>query len=103
MRARSLTPKTLMRLAGLVALAAASLSFAAPAQAAQVTCPGTFHVLHDDRIGALEIPAGDHSIIVIDDRLLSCAEASDLFRPFLQGYDGRLPKPWGADKAPRTL
>jgi hypothetical protein len=103
MRARSLTPKTLMRLAGLVAVAGASLSFAAPTQAAQVTCPGTFHVLHDDRIGALQIPAGHYSIIVIDDRLLSCAEASDWFRQFLEDYDGRLPRPWVANNATGTF
>jgi hypothetical protein len=105
MRARSLTSKTLRRLAGLVAVAAASLSFAAPAQAqaAQVTCPGTFHVLHDDRIGALEIPAGHYSIIVIDDRRLSCAEASDWFRQFLEDYDGRLPRPWVANNATGTF
>ena len=103
MRARSLTSKTLMRLAGLVAVAGASLSFAAPAKAAQVTCPGTFHVLHDDRIGALQIPAGHYSIIVIDDRLLSCAEASDWFRQFLEDYDGRLPRPWVANNATGTF
>jgi hypothetical protein len=103
MRARSLPSKTLRRLAGLVAVAGASLSFAAPAQAAQVTCPGTFHVLHDDMIGALQIPAGHYSIIVIDDRRLSCAEASDWFRQFLEDYDGRLPRPWVANNATGTF
>jgi hypothetical protein len=103
MLARSLTRGTLQRLAALVAVAAASLSFAAPAQAAQVTCPGTFHVLHDDRIGALQIAAGHYSIIVLDDRLLSCAEASDWFRQFLEDYDGRLPRPWVANNATGTF
>jgi hypothetical protein len=103
MRARSLPSKTVRRLAGLVAVAGASLSFAAPAQAAQVTCPGTFHVQHDDRIGALEIPAGHYSIIVLDDRRLSCAEASDWFRQFLEDYDGRLPRPWVVNNATGTF
>jgi hypothetical protein len=103
MLTQCLTSRTFRRLAGLVVVGAATLSFAAPAQAAQVTCPGTFHVLHNDRIGALEIPAGHYSIIVLDDRLLSCAEASDWFRQFLEDYDGRLPRPWVANNATGTF
>jgi hypothetical protein len=92
-----------LRLAALVAAAAAALALAAPAQAAQVTCPGTFHVLHDDRIGALQIAAGHYAIVVLDDRLLSCTAASDWFRQFLEDYDGRLPRPWVANNATGTF
>lgn len=103
MLTQGLTSGTLRRFAGLVAVGAVVLSFAAPAQAARVTCPGTFHVLNNDRIGALQIPAGHYAIVVIDDRRLSCAEASDWFRQFLEDYDGKLTRPWVANNATGTF
>jgi hypothetical protein len=103
MLTQGLTSRTLRRLAGLVAVGAAALAFASPAQAAPFTCPGTFHVLHNDRIGPDEIPAGHYSIILLDDRRLSCAEASDLFRQFLEDWDGRLPRPWVLDPETGTF
>jgi hypothetical protein len=98
-----LTHRTLTRLAGLVAATAVALVLASPAQAQQVTCPGTFQVLHNDRIGPLQIPAGHYAIILIDQRRLSCAEASDLFRQFLEDYTGRLPRPWFLDPETGTF
>ena len=98
-----LTSRILRRLAGLAAVSAVALVLASPAQAQQLTCPGTFHVLHNDRIGALQIPAGHYSIILIDQRRLSCAEASDLFRQFLEDYTGRLPRPWRLDPETGTF
>ena len=98
-----LTSRTLRRLAGLVAAGAVMLVSAAPSQAQQVTCPGTFHVLHNDRIGALQIPAGHYAIVVMDSRVLSCAAASDYFRQFLEDYDGRLPRPWVVNNATGTF
>ena len=98
-----LTQRTLSRLAGLVAASAIALVFASPAQAQQFTCPSTFHVLHNDRIRPLQIPAGHYSIILVDQRRLSCAEASDLFRQFLEDYDGRLPRPWTLDPETGTF
>jgi hypothetical protein len=89
-----LTPGTLRKLAGLIAVGAALLCFAAPAQAAPLTCPSTFQVLHNDRIGSLQLPAGNYTITVLNDATLSCAAASDLFRQFLEDYDGRLQRPW---------
>jgi hypothetical protein len=89
-----LTSRTLRRLAGPAAAAAVALALAAPAQAAPLTCPGTFHVLHDDRIGSLQVPEGHYQITVLDGRRLSCAAASDYFRQFLEDYDGRLQRPW---------
>jgi hypothetical protein len=84
------------------ALAALALSAAAPASAA--TCP-SFKVLHNDRIGAANLPAGNYTITT--DTGLSCQAASQLFTRFLQDWDGNLPKPWrvvaeGAGKASFT-
>jgi hypothetical protein len=99
------TPKRLaagFSLALVAALAVLALSGAAPASAA--TCP-SFKVLHNDRIGAANLPAGNYTITT--DTGLSCQAASQLFTRFLQDWDGNLPKPWrvvaeGAGKASFT-
>lgn len=70
----------------------------AAAQAA--TCPGTFHVLHNDAIGQLTLPAGAYTITVFNPANLSCTRASQNFAEFLQDFDGRLRRPWIVD--PRT-
>jgi hypothetical protein len=59
--------------------------------AAAATCP-SFKVLHNDRIGAASLPAGNYEISVKAG--LSCQEGSKLFARFLQDWDGNLPKPW---------
>lgn len=75
-----------------VLAAAAALGAAAPAQAqAPVPCTATFHVLHDDRIGQLQLPAGQYQLAVAG---VTCAQASHLFTQFLEDFDGVLPKPW---------
>jgi hypothetical protein len=71
------------------ALAALALSAAAPASAA--TCP-TFRVLHNDRIGPANLPAGNYSVTV--ETGLSCQTSTQLLARFLEDYDGVLPKPW---------
>jgi hypothetical protein len=71
------------------ALSLLALSGAAPASAA--TCP-SFKVLHDDRIGAANLPAGSYTVTT--DTGLSCQAASQLLSRFLQDWDGNLPKPW---------
>ncbi len=81
------------------ALAAGVFLPAGPAAAA-TDCPGTFQVLHDDRIGAMTLPAGPYRISV--DRL-TCRSASTLFADFLQDYDGVLPVPWRANAARRSF
>ena len=82
---------------GLAALAVS----AAPAQAqAPTACPATFAVLHDDRIGPLLLPQGDYAVTA---SVLSCAEAADRFRQFLQDFDGNLPAPWRLDAATATF
>jgi hypothetical protein len=87
----------------LVALAAAGLAMpsGAGAQSATVTCPATFEVLHDDHVGRLSLPAGPYTITVRG--RLSCASASDLFRQFLEDWDGRLPRPWVIDVPTATF
>lgn len=77
-------------LALLVAVAALALG-GAPASAA--TCP-SFKVLHDDRIGAVSLPAGNYEVTVSGG--LSCPASSKLFARFLSDWDGNLPKPWQA-------
>src|SRR3712207_5082382 len=98
-----LTSRALRRLAGPAAVAAVALSLAAPAQAAPVTCPGPFHVLHNDRIGSLQLPEGYYTITVLERNLLSCASASDYFRQFLEDYNGRLQRPWVLNVATATF
>ena len=77
-------------------LAAAALAAPGPAgaQAAPAACPATFEVLHDDTVGALYLPKGNYTVTLLDPAALSCAQASDLFRQFLEDYDGRLQRPW---------
>jgi hypothetical protein len=79
-------------LAMLAALAVLALS-AGPAAAA--TCP-SFKVLHDDRIGAASLPAGDYTITIDVDAQIGCSAASQYFARFLEDYDGVLPRPWKA-------
>lgn len=82
----------------LVVMLAATLvaaSGTARAQSAEddfTACPGTFHVLHTDRVGALELAAGMHDIAVAGD--VTCAQAPRLLAGFLQDWDGRLASPW---------
>jgi hypothetical protein len=71
------------------ALAALALTAAAPASAA--SCP-TFRVLHNDRIGAASLPAGNYEVTV--ERDLSCQASTQLLARFLEDWDGNLPKPW---------
>ena len=90
-----------MRRGLLVAVAVAgALGWApgAPAQvAAPAPCPGTFQVLHDDRIGQLSLIAGPYTITVADPATLSCADAAGRLSRFLQDVDGVMPRPWTFD------
>jgi hypothetical protein len=90
----------------LALLVVSAAVFAAPAasDAQQPTaCPATFEVLHDDTIGALYLPKGNYTILLLDPASLTCAEASDLFRQFLEDYDGRLRRPWVVDAQDSTF
>ncbi|HEX2162129.1 MAG TPA: hypothetical protein VHF88_09960 [Thermoleophilaceae bacterium] len=80
--------------AGLVSIAA--LLPAAPAAAqSPVVCPATFHVLHDDSIGDLELPAGNYQVTVRGG--LSCPASSEWLARFLEDFNGVLPRPWRLD------
>lgn len=91
--------KRLIRVALVAGLAAAFALPAATASAA-TRCPATFQVLHNDRIGAMTLPAGPYYIYVTN---LTCAQASALFAEFLQDYDGILRYPWRANAARRSF
>ena len=65
--------------------------------------PGSFEVLHNDRIGAMQLPAGPYTITVLDTATMGCTEASHLFTQFLEDWDGRLPRPWVANNTTRTF
>ncbi|MGH8572445.1 MAG: hypothetical protein ACREX8_07715 [Gammaproteobacteria bacterium] len=60
-------------------------------------CPGTFQVLHDDRIGTFAIPSGSYSITLLSVGRLSCSRAARYLARFLQDFDGVLPRPWFVD------
>lgn len=70
------------------------LLLAAPSSAAAAPCKASFKVLHDDRIGAAELPAGNYSITLGPNADLNCYSASQLFTRFLQDWDGNLPGGW---------
>jgi hypothetical protein len=76
-----------------VALAAAALAAVSASAVVQAPtqCGAAFHVLHDDRIGSLQLPEGAYQLATTD---VSCLRASHLFTEFLQDYNGRLPQPW---------
>jgi hypothetical protein len=76
----------------LVALLVA-LALSTGAAAAAAPCP-SFRVLHDDRIGAASLPAGNYAIKLAPASGLACPTAAKLFARFLEDYDGVLPKPW---------
>jgi len=81
---------------GALAIAASGASAAGPvtAERAAANCPATFHVLHNDQIGRLELRKGHYRIRLLDDQKLTCQRASSLFAQFLQDFDGKLPSPW---------
>jgi hypothetical protein len=84
-------------------LACATASTAAAQTTGTTTCPGTFHVLHNDRVGALYLPAGSYQIVVLSSSTLTCSDASELFREFLEDYDGRLAGGWRLDPSTATF
>jgi hypothetical protein len=94
-----------VRPALLVTLLLAALALMAPAAASaqSAACPATFSVQHNDKIGSMSLPAGPYTVTLLDSASLTCEEASDLFRQFLEDWDGRLPRPWVANAATRTF
>jgi len=72
-------------------LLTAGIGSASAAEA--TTCP-TFRVLHNDRIGAANLPAGTYEVTPASGSGLTCPQASALFTRFLEDYDGVLPGGW---------
>jgi hypothetical protein len=83
--------------------ACASASSASAQTSGAATCPGTFNVLHNDSVGALYLPAGPYVITVLNASTLSCSDASELFREFLEDYNGRLAGGWRVDPSTATF
>jgi hypothetical protein len=95
--------QTRRTLSGLVVIVALALALAPSASAAEANCPGTFEVLHNDRIGSMQLPAGPYVITVLDTQTMGCTEAAQLLSQFLEDWDGRLPRPWVATASTRTF
>jgi hypothetical protein len=83
--------RTALLVVAIAGVAVAATSTTALTQGTQTTCSASFHVLHDDRIGSLQLPAGAYQLTTVD---VTCLRASHLFTEFLQDYDGVLPRPW---------
>jgi hypothetical protein len=66
-------------------------------------CPGTFTVLHDDRVGRRWIPGGHYRITLLSTPKTTCARAAALFARFLADFDGVLPRPWALDVPTATF
>jgi hypothetical protein len=66
-------------------------------------CPATFRVLHNDRIGALQIPRGRYWVTRTAAGRPTCAVTTRLLAAFLQRPDGRLPKPWRLQASTATF
>jgi hypothetical protein len=87
---KSLGASLVLAAAALLTLLALNVS---SAPAAMGACP-SFGVLHNDRIGPANLPAGSYTVTPAVTSGLSCAAASQLFTRFLEDYDGVLPTPW---------
>ncbi len=94
-----------MRIAAALFACACALILAAPAAQAgtPTACPATFDVLAADTIGTYAVPAGAYRITVLNPSGLSCANASDLLRQFLEDFNGTLPAPWTLNASTGTF
>lgn len=88
------TRALLLTLTALVAAAVALPASASAQTGASAVCPATFDVVHNDKIGRLSLPGGAYTVTLLNSSRLSCQDASDLFRQFLEDWDGKLPRPW---------
>jgi hypothetical protein len=95
--------RTRWTLSGLGVIAALVFALPSSASAAEADCPGTFQVVHNDRIGSMQLPAGPYVITVLDTETMGCTEAAHLLSQFLEDWDGRLPRPWVASVSTRTF
>jgi hypothetical protein len=91
-RVRCVRPvRVIAEMLALAAVLVLCLGYAISSQAATASCPASFQVEHNDRIGSLSLPRGPYTIRATG---VSCAAASQLFVQFLNDWDGRLPGLW---------
>ena len=57
-------------------------------------CPGNFVVINNDTIGPLTFPRGSYRIVIPKSAIITCPQAINLFRQFLNRPAGNLPKNW---------
>ena len=69
-----------------------------PAKGQPGECPGSFQVLHRDRIGPLSLPAGGYLTFALKGSGLDCAEVTQTLRRLL-ARGGSLPGGWKVDPA----
>jgi hypothetical protein len=89
--ARRITRSLVCAGIGVLALLAYAVPSSAATAQASSACPGTFTVLHDDRVGPMAIPRGSYSVRTTG---ISCVSASPLIARFLADFDGALPGGW---------
>lgn len=80
----------ILSLIAAVATAALFAIFSTGGASAATACPA-FTVLHNDKIGTMEVPAGQYTLVP---KGITCAQASSLFTRFLSDWDGNLPGGW---------
>lgn len=81
------------RIALVLALVPTLAAIGGVGSASAAGCP-SFKVLHNDRIGAASLPAGNYTIMPNAQAGLNCYAASQLFTRFLEDYDGNLSDGW---------
>ena len=72
------------------------------------TCPGYFHVLHNDKVGNVSVPSGRYQIILLNSNVgltgLTCSVASTDFKYFLDyDYNSPPPSPWYTNSKTKTF
>jgi hypothetical protein len=103
-RIRSPYRAALVLAVGLALLVAAVPASAAPAQSpTRQVCPGTFQVLHNDKVGALSLPAGAYQLTVANPAAIPCAKAAQDLTEFLSDFDGKLRRPWVVNASQSTF
>jgi len=75
-----------------VKLARATKPSGPPTPSSPATCPGTFSVLHNDRIGSVSFPKGAYTVKLLRSGL-TCGNAATLFAQFLDAPRG-VAAPW---------
>lgn len=86
--------------AAFIALSAAILAIGLTASGSAATSCPSFHVLHNDSIGSVKIPAGMYSVTPSG---VTCKNSSILIARFLNDYDGVLPGGWVASASGKTV